>query len=739
MVRHVWAARPFRLLLGIAGAVVLAALLSACHGGPHLALTVTTDVDGHDANPGDGLCEINAGAGDCSLRAAVDEVNATVNVEATINLPAGFYVLTLPGNDNNNFGGDLDFLAGKTTLVIPRAGASIGANGGDAAIDVRGGTLNATNLAALDGTSAGIVVRGGAHLNLTNSTAHRNTGPGLRVDAGGTASLFNSTLGANLAPGLSAAGTVVASSSTIAGNFTGITGGGAVTLRQSIVGRQGVGPNCTAPVASANWNLDSDGTCGLTQPDDLSNVGDTQLDFFYPNNVPAFRPRSTSPAVDSLPVAAGLCGSGVYAADQRHVARPLGPACDRGAVEREVPISLVVDTPTDANDAYAGDGVCDINAPPANPGDCSLRAAITETFGWITPDTITIAPGTNPVLTLDGFDDSNANGDLDVGGDLTIHGNGNTVTGLADEHVISILHSTITIEDLTVTGGLRGIYMQSGDLNLSDVTITGNTNLVDCPPSGFARQSRVVLCTLAAVGAGLVQQAGTLTLTRSTISDNTARRVFTCPICGSAEGAGLYQAGGVATITDSTISGNRAIAAGGTPRGGGILQTGGSLSLIDSTVSNNVVQLATPAGEGGGLWVGASAVITRSTIADNQAGIGLAATFGPSTTVTLGGTIVQAAGSSCSGTLPTSLGHNLASDSSCGLGATGDLQGVNPLLGPLVNNGGPTKTHLPGVGSPAINAIPFGTASFCDAATPPDQRGVARPQNTDCDKGSVEQ
>lgn len=66
-----------------------------------------------------------------------------------------------------------------------------------------------------------------------------------------------------------------------------------------------------------------------------------------------------------------------------------------------------------------------------------------------------------------------------------------------------------------------------------------------------------------------------------------------------------------------------------------------------------------------------------------------------------------------------------------------DLLGLNPLLGPLANNGGPTLTHLPGAGSPALNIVPMGTLG-CGTAVPQDQRGETRPQDSACTLGSVE-
>lgn len=80
----------------------------------------------------------------------------------------------------------------------------------------------------------------------------------------------------------------------------------------------------------------------------------------------------------------------------------------------------------------------------------------------------------------------------------------------------------------------------------------------------------------------------------------------------------------------------------------------------------------------------------------------------------------------------------MASDDTCGLTGPGDRQGVDPLLAPLADNGGPTATHLPLAASPLRDAIAAGTSGLCDAAAPLDQRGVLRPQGTGCDIGSVE-
>ena len=54
------------------------------------------------------------------------------------------------------------------------------------------------------------------------------------------------------------------------------------------------------------------------------------------------------------------------------------------------------------------------------------------------------------------------------------------------------------------------------------------------------------------------------------------------------------------------------------------------------------------------------------------------------------------------------------------------------MLGPVQDNGGSTDTHLPILGSPAIDAGNTATAPRRD------QRGVRRPQGPASDIGSVE-
>jgi hypothetical protein len=146
--------------------------------------------------------------------------------------------------------------------------------------------------------------------------------------------------------------------------------------------------------------------------------------------------------------------------------------------------------------------------------------------------------------------------------------------------------------------------------------------------------------------------------------------------------------------------------------GGGLVSSTGPLTLMNSTVSGNT------ASSGGGLYNSSSQVIlTSSIVASNLEGVDCSFNRGSI----------------------TSHGYNLDSDTSCRLTAATDHPGVDPLLGPLQDNGGPTLTHALLPGSPAIDAIPWGT-NGCGTTLLGDQRWQARPQPAwgACDSGAYE-
>lgn len=232
----------------------------------------------------------------------------------------------------------------------------------------------------------------------------------------------------------------------------------------------------------------------------------------------------------------------------------------------------------------------------------------------------------------------------------------------------------------------------------------------------------------------------TLTITNSTLNSNSAGdggNGATPGIGGT--GGGIHSARSwVPTINRSTINNNHA-GAGGTGGtrlfsgdGGGVYAYE-ALTMNSSTISGNwtLDGSDTASGRGGGVYGGGT--ILNSTITNNTTSIHSPnAVAGPS----MGRSIIA-------GNLPSdctwinSIGYNLVG-TSCGGTVGTDIIGIDPKLGPLQDNGGPTKTHALQSGSPAIEA---GDPSSCPSV---DQRGYNRPVDNDgdgtavCDIGSVE-
>lgn len=229
----------------------------------------------------------------------------------------------------------------------------------------------------------------------------------------------------------------------------------------------------------------------------------------------------------------------------------------------------------------------------------------------------------------------------------------------------------------------------------------------------------------ASLGAGIWNQ-GTLKIANSTIMHNTA--TSTKPWLG--RGGGIYNSGSL-RIDNSTISANSA-----NHVGAGILSLG-KLTINNSTITGNKSAYAV-----GGIAAG-SLTMSSSTVARNSATTG-GGGISVSTThlSTIQNSIVaNNPGGNCNGTL-TSHGYNLSNDSSCNFNGAGDLNNIDPLLGWVGNNGGPTNTMPLLAGSPAVDAgNPNGCTDSSGHLLKTDQRGKPRPDPEDtggCDIGSYE-
>ena len=332
--------------------------------------------------------------------------------------------------------------------------------------------------------------------------------------------------------------------------------------------------------------------------------------------------------------------------------------------------------------------------------------------------------------------------------------------------------ASVTVAGSTASAFSGGVHVTAGTTTITGTTISGNTSTASSGTgSGFA--------------GGLYNQQATVNISNSTISNNTASNFH----------AGIRTLSSTVvantTITDSTVSGNTAVG-----EGGGVINISGgaansTVNITGSTVSGNMA--TSPTSVGGGIEnfstsTGLAAVnLLNSTVSGNSAfngagvfNTGAAATINlnfstvaANTATGTGGGLNQAAtgttnlrnsvvgdnsapaGPDISGTI-TSQDYNHVENTSGGtflaysenrkdakmvttsfLLLPNDVTGIDPQIGPLGANGGTTLTHFPLIGSPLLNTIPNGT-NDCGTTVTTAQNNTSRPQQTACEKGSVE-
>jgi CSLREA domain-containing protein len=312
-------------------------------------------------------------------------------------------------------------------------------------------------------------------------------------------------------------------------------------------------------------------------------------------------------------------------------------------------------------------------------------------------------------LTISGAgEDGNATGDLDVemsaSGPLRIVGTGaepSTIAQARSDRVLDLVGGSLTLERVALTGGSAiegvraggGVLVRAGTkLNVTASLITGN---IAQQGGGIANGTRRV-----------DDEGGDVLIESSTVTGNTA----TATIAGSALGAGVANINGTLTLLNSTVSGNAAL--GGGARGAGVYNEAtpgfegiSRMSIIGSTIAAN--------GPGANVFNSGSSVSAplrfRSTIvADPRSGRNCGA----------GGGGLRAIDSQ---------GYNLVDDDGCNLTAPTDQLETDPLLAPLADNGGPTPTHAPAPVSPAVDRGTSDTALPAVGPRGSDQRGLPRP------------
>lgn len=420
-----------------------------------------------------------------------------------------------------------------------------------------------------------------------------------------------------------------------------------------------------------------------------------------------------------------------------------------------------VTTTLDSLDAEPGDGLC------ADPeGQCSLRAAIQETNALPGEDTIVLGAGDFVLTRAGGGEDDGTSGDLDINDDLSIGGAGadsTRIDGGALDRVVDLRGGaarTVRLTGLALRngrlGGGAGVLGSLAGLGGAGLRVAAG---VDVQLSHVDVRDNHVVSAFAAIA---IDNRGCIRGDHVRILDNTDP---------AGVGSGHAISGGIVTdgasscleLEDSEISGNRGdlsgalhvdggapvtlrrtLVAGNTARFAGALELniGGDVLLENVTLSGN-------AGNPGAILVdgGTRLSIVNSTITGNHASGGSATVGGIQDVhggfglTTLRNTILAGNGpgflaDDCSNA--SSLGGNLVgSTDGCQFASqASDQLDLPAALSPLADNGGFTRTHLPGP-----NAIDLGIAEGCPAT---DQRGVMRPADGDgdgtpaCDIGAVE-
>ena len=382
-------------------------------------------------------------------------------------------------------------------------------------------------------------------------------------------------------------------------------------------------------------------------------------------------------------------------------------------------------------------------------------------------DTITFAVNGTIALT---------SGGLPVNKSLTISGPGKDQLSIDGNQTLLVFgifpDKTATISGLTIRNGQAGILNEHGTLTVSNCAVSGNSE-IGLFNDGVPSVLTVSNCVVSGNSYGIYNYYGEASVSNCIVSSNQYGGVFNYGVSGGPDdhllgiasltiadsiindnsGPGVDNNAGGVTIVDTTISGNSVGGGVYTYQDGGKIP--GNLTVMNSTISGNFAS-----SDGGGIACGKSGLtIVNSTISGNSAGAyggGIASgsfgmmivnsTVSGNSAATCGGvcgeveianTILNAnASGNIDGTV-TSHGYNISSDDGGGLlTGPGDQTNTDPLLSPLRDHGGPTLTHLPMRGSPAIDA---GDPNF----TPPpdhDQRGACflRVFGGRIDVGSVE-
>ena len=592
------------------------------------------------------------------------------------------------GNSAAAEGGGLWNAAGGTmnidgVLILDNTASGNSADQGGGGIFNDGGTVNITNTSGATqilanfangaaGSGGGILNDGGT-LNITgamiNSNAAVRAGGGIEATTANARdsvmTLTNTVISMNEVAGNPGNGGGVHISDAAAGNTSTFTmTGGFVTNNSAAAEGGGLWNDAGGTMTINGVNIGSNTASGASADQGGGGV-------FNNGGTVIIQSNTTTATTIAGNVADGAAGSG-------------------GGILNDGGTLTITGALITGNSAVrAGGG---IEATTTN----SRNSVVTVTDSTISNNTVGSSPGNGGGVHITDLAGGNTSNFTLTGGTVTGNSAASEGGGLWNAAGGTMIVDGTTISGNTASGsttnnGGGGIFNDGGMLTVTGATIMGNI-------ANGARGN----------GGGFFNEAGgTLTITETTINNNSVQGTTTT----GGTGGGIFNLGTL-NIMDSTLAANSVNNA-----GGGIWNSG-TLDAIQVTISGN-----TAATNGGGIFAGGSGSvdILNSTVTNNRAsaGTGGGIANGGTANVFLESTIVaenlQATStpSDINGAVLAASRFNLVGIST---GLTGITNGTNnnlvgtpanpidPLLGPLADNGGPTFTHKPLPGSPAVNA-----------------------------------
>jgi CSLREA domain-containing protein len=373
-------------------------------------------------------------------------------------------------------------------------------------------------------------------------------------------------------------------------------------------------------------------------------------------------------------------------------------------------------------------------------GDCSLREAVRSANLNTSVDACAAGNGTDVIVLEEGLyplsipgigEDDAASGDLDLREGVTIQGRDWASTIIDGNRLDRVFHVLISssfrlqegsnpsarpvkrapISTLENVVRLTNLTIRNGHAPGGEAEYFGGGGILNLGSTLEIREAAITGNQAARTGGGIDNVASTALLQHVLISGNSAEN-----------GGGIFN-DGTLNLNQVTLDGNTAL-----DRGGG-LDTQMDATLINVTISGNT------AGQmGGGVNNDELVMFLNSTVVNNNTGVA------NRNGVRFKSTIVanNPEGDCIDIGAFTTDGNNLDSDGTCKFNHPADQSAVQPMLGPLQDNGGEFKTHALLPGSPAIDR-----ANNLDCP-PTDGRGAMRPADGNgddlsaCDIGAFE-